>query len=143
MTTDPIADLLTRIRNAQLASHKKVSVPYSSVKESIVKLMIKNKYLKDYKLEGKKSRSKNRGSSVKPGPHLNLMIRLRYKAKIGVLTSLTRISKPGIRVYANTKELPKLMRGRGILILSTSKGLMTGKDALDKKLGGELILKIT
>lgn len=129
MTTDPIADLLTRIRNAKMAGHKDVSVPYSSVKEGIVKLMIKNNYLKSYKKEGTK-------------PHFNLIIKLKTKNKVSAITSITRLSKPGVRVYAHVKELPKLMRGRGILILSTSKGLMTGQEATKQKLGGELICKV-
>lgn len=130
MTTDPLADLLTRIRNALASKHKSVSVPFSSTKENIVKLMIKNGYLKDYQTEGK-------------APHLNLIIKLKYKAKVSKITSLTRLSKPGVRVYGNVKELPKLMRGRGILIISTPKGIMTGKEALQQNLGGELICKIT
>ncbi len=130
MTTDPIADLLTRIRNAIAAKHKNVSVPYSVTKEAIVKLIIKNNYLKDYQKTGKK-------------PHFILEIALKYKKNVPAITTIDRISKPGVRVYANLNQLPKLMRGRGILILSTSKGLMTGKDAFNQKLGGELILKIT
>jgi small subunit ribosomal protein S8 len=130
MTTDPLADLLTRIRNALASKHKTVSVPFSSVKENIVKLMVKNNYLKDYQKEGK-------------APHLNLIISLRYKSKISKITSLKRISKPGVRVFGNVKELPKLMRGRGILILSTSKGIMTGREAIKQNLGGEIICKIT
>ncbi len=130
MTTDPIADLLTRIRNALASNHKSVSVPFSSVKENIVKLMVENRYLKGYKKEGKK-------------PHYNLIITLKYKAKVKAITSLTRLSKPGVRVYGSVKQLPRLMRGRGILILSTPKGIMTGKKALKQNLGGELIAKIT
>ena len=128
--SDPIADLLTRVRNAQAVAHKKVSVPYSNLKEAIVKLMIKNNYLKSYQKTGEK-------------PHFNLDIALKYTKKEPAITTIARLSKPGVRVYANVKELPKLMRGRGILILSTSKGLMTGKEAKSKKLGGELLLKIT
>jgi small subunit ribosomal protein S8 len=130
MTTDPLADLLTRIRNALASKHKLVSVPFSSIKENIVKLMIKNGYLKGYQLEGEK-------------PHLNIIIKLKYKAKVSKITSLIRLSKPGVRVYSHVKELPKLMRGRGILIISTSKGIMTGREAVKQNLGGELICKIT
>ncbi len=128
--SDPIADLLTRIRNAVLAKHKKVSVPYSHLKEELVKIMVQENYLKSYKKEGKK-------------PHFTLEISLKNKAGDSVITSLVRLSKPGVRVYADLPQLPKLMRGRGILILSTSKGLMTGKKALKQKLGGEVMLKIT
>lgn len=130
MTTDPIADLLTRIRNAYAAKHKSVSAPYSKLKEEIVKLMVKNHYLKDYQKSGKK-------------PHFNLDISLKYSKKLPKISSIDRLSKPGVRVYAGVDELPKLMRGRGILIVSTSKGLMTGKEAYKQKLGGELICKLT
>ncbi len=130
MMSDPIADLLTRIRNAQAAQHKTASIPFSNLKEELVKIMVKENYLKSYKKTGNP-------------PHFNLEVNLKYKNKEGAITSLVRLSKPGVRVYAKNQELPKLSRGRGLLILSTSHGIMTNKLALKKNLGGELILKIT
>lgn len=130
MTTDPIADLLTRIRNALSAKHKKLTIPHSTIKKDIVDLLVKKNYLKSLKKTGKTPKSA-------------LEVKLKYQNNKPAITSLTRISKPGVRVYASTKELPALMRGLGILILSTGKGIMTAKEALKKNLGGEVICKIT
>lgn len=130
MLSDSIADLLTRIRNAQAVKKKTVSVPHSKIKEDLVKIMVREKYLKDYQLTGKK-----------PKPTLEII--LRYPHNKSVFTSLVRLSKPGRRVYINVRQLPRAMRGRGIIILSTSKGFMTARQAKKKNLGGEVICKIS
>lgn len=128
MTTDPIADILTRIKNAYMAKHSSLIVPHSRIKAALVEILIKTGYLKSSKVEGKK-------------PHLNLNITLKYTNKTASLTDLKRISKPGVRHYANAQKL-KSFKGRGIVILSTSQGLMTAKDAQKLKIGGEIICKV-
>ncbi len=127
--TDPLADLLIRIKNAQLAKHKTTLVPHSNLKENLVKILIKNNYLIDYKLEGKK-------------PKLSLNLTLKYVRKQPAITQIKRISKPGVRHYVNQSNIHKLTIGRGLVIISTSKGLMTAKEARKLNLGGEIIGKI-
>ncbi|MBU1323245.1 30S ribosomal protein S8 [Patescibacteria group bacterium] len=127
--TDPIADLLIRIKNAQLAKHKTTLVPHSQLKENLVKILIKNNCLIDYKLEGKK-------------PKLNLNLTLKYVRKQPAVAQVKRISKPGVRHYVNKSNIHKLTIGRGLVIISTSKGLMTAKEAGKLNLGGEIIGKI-
>ena len=117
--TDPIADLLTRIRNACLAKHEQLTLPHSRLKEQLVKIMVKTGHLGAYAV-------KDRQLIIKK-PHL---------------ISVKRLSKPGNRLYAAVKDLPRLTRGRGQTILSTSKGLMTIREAYKQKLGGELLCKI-
>lgn len=128
--TDPIADLLIRIKNAQLAKHKTTVVPYSRLKESLVKILIKNNYLTDYKVEGKKAAEKS----------LNLT--LKYVRKQPAIAQIKRISKPGVRHYVNQFSIKKLTIGRGLVIISTSQGMMTAKEARKQNLGGEIICKI-
>lgn len=129
MLSDPLADLLTRIRNAQAVKKKTLAVPYSQLKENILKIIVKRKYLKDYQVTGKK-------------PKQTLEITLRYPHNRPAITKLTRISKPGRRIYASHDDLPVIMRGRGITILSTSKGIITAAEARKKNLGGEIICQI-
>ncbi|MFA4858986.1 MAG: 30S ribosomal protein S8 [Candidatus Margulisiibacteriota bacterium] len=128
--TDPIADLLIRIKNAQAAKHKTTQVPYSRLKESLVKILIKNNYLTDYKVDGKKPAEKN----------LNLT--LKYVRKQPAVAQIKRISKPGVRHYVNQFNIKKLTIGRGLVIISTSQGMMTAKEARKQNLGGEIICKI-
>ncbi|MDZ7586674.1 MAG: 30S ribosomal protein S8 [Patescibacteria group bacterium] len=128
--TDPIADLLIRLKNAQAAKHKTTLVPFSKLKENIVKILIKNGYLIDYKVEGKTPASKN------------LNITLKYVKKQPAIIKIKRISKPGVRHYANQSNIHKLTIGLGLVIISTSKGVMTAKSARKAKLGGEIICKI-
>lgn len=127
--TDPIADLLIRIKNAQLAKHKTTLVPHSQLKENLVKILIKNNCLIDYKLEGNQ-------------PKLNLNLTLKYVRKQPAVAQVKRISKPGVRHYVNKSNIHKLTIGRGLVIISTSKGLMTAKEAGKLNLGGEIIGKI-
>ncbi|MFH0942840.1 MAG: 30S ribosomal protein S8 [Candidatus Beckwithbacteria bacterium] len=127
--TDPIADLLIRIKNAQLSHHATVAVPYSILKENLVKILIKNGYLIDSKVEGKK-------------PHLSLKLTLKYLKRQPIILQVKRISKPGVRHFANQTNIKRLTIGRGLVILSTNQGLMTAKKAHSAKLGGEIICKI-
>jgi len=130
MLSDPLADLLTRIRNASSVNKKTVVAPYSQLKENLVKILVKHTYLKDYQVTGKV-------------PHKNLEISLKYSRHKPAITNLTRISKPGVRIYTAVADLNKIMRGRGLIILSTSQGIMTAKQAKQKNLGGEIICKVS
>ena len=127
--TDPIADLFIRIKNAQLAKHKTTLVPHSQLKENLVKILIKNNYLISYKVDGKK-------------PKLNLNLTLKYVRKQPAVVQVKRISQPGVRHYVNKSNIHKLTIGRGLVIISTSKGIMTAKEARKLNLGGEIIGKI-
>ena len=125
--TDPIADLLTRIRNANQMRYNEVVVPSSNVKERIVEILKSEGYITDYKIE-------------KGQVQDNIVITLKYgKNKERVISGLKRISKPGLRVYAKAEEIPTVLNGLGISIVSTSKGIMTGKKAKKENLGGEVL----
>ena len=125
--TDPIADLLTRIRNANQMRYNEVVVPSSNVKERIVEILKSEGYITDYKIE-------------KCQVQDNIVITLKYgKNKERVISGLKRISKPGLRVYAKAEEIPNVLNGLGISIVSTSKGIMTGKEAKKENLGGEVL----
>lgn len=126
MHTDPIADLLTRIRNAVRAHHEKVNAPYSKTKESIIKVMKQKGFIEDYKVETE-------------GKFKNLSITLKEGRKD---LSLTRISKPGQRIYIKNSELRTVKSGLGIVIISTSKGIMTNLEARKLSLGGELLCEV-
>jgi len=128
--TDPLADLLIRIKNAQSSKHKTTLVPYSRLKESLVKILITNNYLTDYQVEGNQAAEKN----------LNLT--LKYVRKQPAVAQIKRISKPGVRHYVNQFNIKKLTIGRGLVIISTSQGMMTAKEARKQCLGGEIICKI-
>ncbi|WP_202985747.1 30S ribosomal protein S8 [Blattabacterium cuenoti] len=125
MHTDSIADLLTRIRNASLVKHPLLEVPYSRLKKEITKVLLDNGYILDYKLENKK------GKIIK--------IALKYYQNISVIQKIIRISKPGLRKYIKYKNLPRVLNGLGIAIISTSHGVITDKQARKKKLGGEIL----
>ncbi len=128
--TDPISDLLTRIRNAHLAGHEAVEVPYSRVKNEIVKILQQEGFLAGSKMNEKK-------------PFATLTVLLRYTAnRQPAIQSVKRISKPGCRVYASKDEVPRVLGGLGVVILSTSKGVMTGKKAQELGLGGELVCEV-
>ena len=126
-TTDPVADMLTRIRNANDARHDKVEIPASNTKRAIAKILLDEGYIKkveyiDDKLQGV------------------IKITLKYaEKKQKVLTGLRRVSKPGLRVYAQKEELPRVLKGLGIAIISTSKGIMTDKSARRENVGGEVM----
>lgn len=128
--TDPIADLLTRIRNANQMRYNEVVVPSSKVKMEIIKILKNEGYIANYKVE-------------KGEVQDNTIITLKYgKNKERVISGLKRISKPGLRVYAKAEEIPTVLNGLGISIISTSKGIMTGKEARKENLGGEVLAYI-
>ena len=127
VVTDPIADLLTRIRNALTAKHETVTVPASKMKKSIVDILVNEGFVKSAEVV------ENEGKS-------DIVITLKYgKKNEKVITNLKRISKPGLRVYCGYDKLPKVLGGLGIAIISTSKGVMTDKEARAEKIGGEVL----
>jgi small subunit ribosomal protein S8 len=128
-STDPIADLLTRIRNANMVGKTEVRVPTSKLKKVVAEQLVKNNYLADVKLEDGKPRGTLVISLAKPGENCTI-------------NEIDRISKPGRRVYVAASEIPKVKSGRGLVLVSTSKGVMTGSEAVKNKLGGELLLKV-
>ncbi len=128
-STDPIADLLTRIRNAALVGKTEVRVPTSKLKKVVAEQLVKNNYLADVKEEDGKPRG-------------TLVITINRDGDNPTFTELTRMSKPGRRVYSKSADIPKVKSGRGIVLVSTSQGIMTGAEAVKNKLGGELLLKV-
>ena len=125
--TDPIADMLTRIRNANSARHDTVDVPASNMKKSIAQILLDEGYIKSYQI-------------VDDGTQGVIHITLKYVGKKEkVISGLRRVSKPGLRVYAGAEELPKVLKGLGIAIISTSKGVMTDKKAREAHVGGEVL----
>ena len=126
-TTDPIADMLTRIRNANSAKHKTVDVPASKMKTAIAEILFKEGYIKSFEIINNETQG-------------IIRITLKYDEKgTRVIDGLKRISKPGLRVYASKEELPKVLNGLGIAIISTSKGLKTDKEARELGIGGEVL----
>ncbi|PRR80502.1 30S ribosomal protein S8 [Clostridium liquoris] len=128
--TDPIADLLTRIRNANIVRHETVEVPSSNIKKAVANIMLQEGYIKDIE-------EYNDGSV----PMLKLTMKYGQN-KERVITGLKRISKPGLRVYCRTEEIPKVLNGLGVAIISTSKGIVTDKDARKLSVGGEVLCYI-
>lgn len=126
--TDPIADMLTRIRNGLTAEHESVNVPCSKVKVEIARILKQEGYIVDYSVEGETAKDKTIVITLKYGPE-----------KQKVITGLKRISKPGLRVYAQANDVPRVLNGLGTAIISTSKGLMTDRDARKQNLGGEVV----
>ena len=124
--TDPIADMLTRIRNANSARHDTVDVPASNMKKIIAQILLDEGYIKSYQI-------------VDDGTQGVIHITLKYNGKDKVITGLRRVSKPGLRVYVGADELPRVLRGLGIAIVSTSKGVMTDKAARAAHVGGEVL----
>ena len=132
-TTDPIADLLTRIRNALTARHETVNVPVSKMKKAIADILLEEGYVSAVEVVSVKDDSTGKA-------HDELKITLKYGPdKQNVITNLKRVSKPGLRVYAGCGDLPKVLDGLGIAIISTSKGVMTDKQARAGKMGGEVL----
>lgn len=128
--TDPIADMLTRIRNANQMHHKQVEIPASKLKEQVLSVLKKEGFIVDF--------TKEAGF----GPQGALLVTLKYNDQERVIKGLKRISKPGLRVYVKANEVPKVLNGLGIAILSTSQGVMTDKQAREKSLGGEVLAYI-
>ena len=125
--TDTIADMLTRIRNANSAKHETVDIPASNVKKAIAKILLDEGYVSDVQI-------------IEDGKQGMIRIALKYEAgKQKVIHGLRRVSKPGLRIYSNYEDMPKVMNGLGIAIVSTSKGIMTDKMARREKVGGEIL----
>ena len=129
--TDPIADFLTRVRNAIKAQHRVVEVPASNLKKEITKILFEKGYILNYKF-------------VEEGPQGSIKIALKYDPvnKVNAIKKLIRVSTPGLRKYTGYKEMPRVLNGLGIAILSTSKGVMTDKEAVAEKIGGEVLCYI-
>ncbi len=132
MITDPIADFLTRIRNAVKANHRVVEVPASSIKKEITKILFDKGYILNYKFEDDKL------------PR-TIKIALKYHpvTKLPAINDISRVSRPGLRRYVGSKELPRVLNGLGVAIVSTSKGLMTDKEARQLNVGGEIICYVS
>lgn len=128
-STDPIADLLTRIRNAALVGKNEVRMPSSKIKHVVANELKKANYLTDVKVESAKPRDQ-------------LVVTINNPGESPRITEITRISKPGRRVYVGASEIPKVKNGRGIVLVSTSKGVISGQEAIKQRLGGELLLKV-
>ncbi|MEO8209300.1 MAG: 30S ribosomal protein S8 [bacterium] len=128
--TDPISDYLTRVRNALKAEKKTVDMPYSKFKEALSTLLKKSRFIEDFKVIETEKKFKI------------LTIKLKYSDGDSVILGLKRISRPGIRRYVNNEDLPRVRNGMGIAVISTSKGLMTDKEARNLKVGGEVICQV-
>ena len=127
MVTDPIADMLTRIRNANSAKHETVDIPASNMKKAIAQILLDEGYIASYKVI----------DDEKQGV---IRVTLKYtENKAQVITGLRRVSKPGLRIYSNVEDMPKVMKGLGIAIVSTSKGIMTDREARKQNVGGEVL----
>jgi len=131
IVTDPIADFLTRIRNAQLAGHRIVEIPSSKMKKRLTEILYEYKFVHKYKFE----------EAVKKGHQGTIKIALKYdrETKQPVIRKLQRVSKPGLRKYSGSTKVPRVINGLGIAIVSTSKGVMTGKQARTENVGGEVL----
>ncbi len=127
--TDPVADFLTRLRNAIQAKHKRVDVPASNLKRDLSKLLLDNKYIAGY-------------TELKDSPQGTLRIQLRYSDGQSVIDGMKRVSRPGLRKYVDAESIPRVLGGMGIAVLSTSRGLMTDKQARQANVGGELLCEI-
>ena len=125
---DPIADMLTSIRNATQALKPEITVPHSRIKESAVRLLKDEGYLEAFNVEGDVKRS--------------IRIRLKFQGRKGVISGVQRLSKPGLRLYSSASEIPLVLGGMGIAVVSTSQGLMSGHEARRRNLGGELLFKV-
>jgi len=133
--TDPIADMLTRIRNATLAKHAQVIVPHSGIKVNIAQILKKEGYIEDFQVKGRENNQKD------------IVITLKYRIigrreKVSVIEGLERFSKPGRRIYSGVEDIPVVIGGLGVCVVSTSRGLMTGRECREKNTGGEVLLKV-
>ena len=128
-STDPIADLLTRIRNAAAVGKTEIRVPASKLKKVVAEQLVKNNYLSNVTVE----------DGV---PRGTLVVTLAKNGQSCPITEINRVSKPGRRVYVSASDIPKVKQGRGIVLVSTSQGVMTGQEAVKQKLGGEVLLKV-
>ncbi len=126
-TTDPIADMLTRIRNANSAKHDTVDIPASNMKKAIAQILVDEGYIKNYKI-------------IEDNKQNVIRVSLKYgEGKSQVISGLRRVSKPGLRIYSSVEDMPKVMKGLGVAIISTSKGIMTDREARKQNIGGEVL----
>ena len=132
MYTDPISDYLTRIRNAQMAGHKVVDIPASNMKREMTKILHDKGYILNYKFE----------DDVNFQGNIKVALKYNSRTKQPAIKKMVRISKPGLRKYADSKSLPRVINGLGIAIISTSKGVITDKEARDLNIGGEIICHV-
>lgn len=130
--TDPIGDYLTRIRNAQLAGHRVVEIPSSGIKKNITELLYENGYIYRYQFD----------DSVKPQALIRIALKYDSATRKPIIQKLERVSKPGLRKYAGADNLPRVINGLGIAIISTSQGLMTDKEARKRNIGGEILCRV-
>lgn len=128
-STDPIADLLTRIRNAQAVGKREITVPTSKIKETIARKLVDARYLTDVRIE-------------EATPRNILVVTINNEGENPTISEIERVSKPGRRVYVSAGEIPRVKNGRGIVLVSTSQGVITGAQARKARLGGELLLKV-
>lgn len=127
--TDPIADMLTRIRNANSQRHSTVDIPYSKVKKAIAEILVEEGFVASLE-------------ELQDGIKKTIRLTLKYENKTRILQGLKRISRPGLRIYANNEELPRVLNGLGIAVISTSKGIMADKKARKENIGGEVLAYI-
>jgi small subunit ribosomal protein S8 len=130
--TDPIADLLTRIRNAIMAGHKVVEAPASNLKKEIARILFEKGYILSYKII----------DDDKPQGTLKIALKYNSRSKMPAIKEIQRVSRPGLRQYTGFEDMPRILNGLGIAIISTSQGLMTNREARQKRLGGEVICEI-
>jgi small subunit ribosomal protein S8 len=128
-STDPIADMLTRIRNAIAVNKTEITLPHSRIKQDVAKLLVENNFIDAVKVEGDKALK-------------NLVITINNDSSNARITDIAKVSKPGRRTYVNSKEIPVVKQGRGMVIISTSKGVMSGQQAKTEHVGGELICQV-
>jgi len=129
VSTDPISDMLSRLRNAVAVSKTEVSLPHSKIKETVAKLLADNGFLSDVQVQEDSGRR-------------TLLIKINNEDEPAKITAISRLSRPGRRLYVKSAAIPTVRRGRGLVIVSTSRGIMTGKQATNQKLGGELICEV-
>jgi small subunit ribosomal protein S8 len=129
VSTDPISDMLARIRNAARVNKNEVTLPHSKIKEDVAKILVSSGYLKSVNVDEAEGRKR-------------LSLGIAADDQSSQITEISRLSRPGRRIYVATKEIPTVKRGRGIVIISTSQGIMTGAEAANQKLGGELICEV-
>ncbi len=129
VSTDPVSDMLTRLRNAIAVGKADVSLPHSNIKQSVAELLKKSGFIDEVKVDG-------------TGIDKKVLIKINPKSENARITEIARLSRPGRRLYAKAKDIPVVMQGRGLVIISTSKGIMTGEEAKKAKIGGELICKV-
>lgn len=127
--TDPVADYLTRLRNAVAAKHRVVDIPASNLKKEMTKILFDKGYILNYKFE----------DDVNVQGNIKIALKYHPKSKVPAITKLERISKPGLRKYSNSADMPRVINGLGIAIVSTSKGVMTDKEARNENVGGEVL----